>query len=698
MSKINLLDDRIINRIAAGEVVENPASVIKELVENSIDAGATSITIEFSKGGTESIRIIDNGSGMDAVDAKTAFIRHATSKISSADDLDHIATMGFRGEALASISEVSRIVLTTSTGDEGTRIIINGGVCESVKPIGFPRGTTIEVSDLFFNTPARKKFLKSSKGETSSILELCQKFILSHPEVSFRVVNNGRVEMSSSADKSLLGAICTVYSEDSRDELFQTEHTDGNITVNGYVSKPAYSQMNRRKQSFFVNGRYVKSALIASALDEAYKGSLMINKYPWAILNITLPYDAVDVNVHPQKTEVRFADSRSVFNAVVKAVSRVLLPETVLPKLNIVEDEPIKPTKAAAVTVSLTDKFDDEPVADEPKQEAKPTPVELKILSEEKTDTTVSIAPSKPVAFAAEKSKEPVKLVTSSTFDDEPKNETPKPNNGAPTPLFEVTPVAMQMPKMDHVKSENKIPLSVREEVKTYTSPADTNIKPKAAPERDSVLEQRIVPEQIEVVHIQSPEEKTEIVGTLWDTYIICKKGDACYIIDQHAAHERYLYDKYLEEFNSGKVLIQQLLIPEVIEAEPFLIDIITENTDTFAKLGFDVEAFGNRSCIIRGVPSIACEAPFKTIFDEAVELIKQNASTKDLITQAVCKELMRSACKHAVKGNQKLSQAELEYIVNAISQLKGLTCPHGRPIAVVLTKKELEKRFGRIQ
>ena len=222
MSKINLLDDRIINRIAAGEVVENPASVIKELVENSIDAGATSITIEFSKGGTESIRIIDNGSGMDAVDAKTAFIRHATSKISSADDLDHIATMGFRGEALASISEVSRIVLTTSTGDEGTRIIINGGVCESVKPIGFPRGTTIEVSDLFFNTPARKKFLKSSKGETSSILELCQKFILSHPEVSFRVVNNGRVEMSSSADKSLLGAICTVYSEDSRDELFQT--------------------------------------------------------------------------------------------------------------------------------------------------------------------------------------------------------------------------------------------------------------------------------------------------------------------------------------------------------------------------------------------------------------------------------------------------------------------------------------------
>lgn len=692
MSKINLLDDRIINRIAAGEVVENPASVIKELVENSIDAGATSITIDFSKGGTESIRIIDNGSGMDAVDAKTAFIRHATSKISSADDLDHIATMGFRGEALASISEVSRIVLTTSTGDEGTRIIINGGVCESVKPIGFPRGTTIEVSDLFFNTPARKKFLKSSKGETTSILELCQKFILSHPEVSFRVVNNGRVEMSSSADKSLLGAICTVYSEDARDELFATEYTDGNITVNGYVSKPAYSQANRRKQSFFVNGRYVKSALIASALDEAYKGSLMINKYPWAILNVTLPFDAVDVNVHPQKTEVRFADSRSVFNAVVKAVSRVLLPETVLPELEIVEDEPIKPTTAATVTVSLTDKFDDEPVAGEPKQEVIPTPVDVKKPSEEKKAPAVNAAQPKSAAFAEKKQEDAVKLSTSSTFDDEPEKEDLKPNKATPTPLFEVTPVAMQMPKMADIKSQNKIPLSVRENIK------DTASSTAQKPEQKTVPEQITVLEQTEVVNIQSPEEKAEIIGTLWDTYIICKKGDACYIIDQHAAHERYLFDKYLEEFNSGKVLIQQLLIPEVIEAEPFFIDIITENADTFAKLGFDVEAFGNRSCIIRGVPSIACEAPFKTIFDEAVELIKQNASTKDLIVQSVSKELMRSACKHAVKGNQKLSQAELEYIVNAISQLKGLTCPHGRPIAVVLTKKELEKRFGRIQ
>ena len=696
MSKINLLDDRIINRIAAGEVVENPASVIKELVENSIDAGATSVTIEFSKGGTESIRIIDNGSGMDAVDAKTAFIRHATSKISSADDLDHIATMGFRGEALASISEVSRIVLTTSTGDEGTRIVINGGVCESVKPIGFPRGTTIEVSDLFFNTPARKKFLKSSKGETASILELCQKFILSHPEVSFRVINNGRVEMSSSSDKSLLGAICTIYSEDSRDELFKVEHTDGEITVSGYVSKPAYSQMNRRKQSFFVNGRYVKSALIASALDEAYKGSLMINKYPWAILNITLPFDAVDVNVHPQKTEVRFADSRSIFNMVVRAVSKVLLPEAVLPQLNIIEDEPIKQTVAPPVKVSLTDKFDDEPVIPvktqnfddvvAPKAE---TPVKVEISPRFDAPTKPQPTEKLEVAPKITEQTKPVEAVKE-TIKEEPKNpEVKQAQKEAtpfrPTPLYETKQVVMETPKA----SETQVQISsfaVREEPKAFEYTAPQKSAPKS------------MPEQIEVVHIQSPEEKAEIIGTLWDTYIICKKGDACYIIDQHAAHERYLYDKYLEEFNSGKVLIQQLLIPEVIEAEPFLIDIITDNTETFAKLGFDVEAFGNRSCIIRGVPSIACEAPFKTIFDEAVELIKQNASTKDLLMQAVCKELMRSACKHAVKGNQKLSQKELEYIVNAISELKWLTCPHGRPIAVVLTKKELEKRFGRIQ
>lgn len=677
MGKINLLDDRVINQIAAGEVVENPASVIKELVENSIDAGSTSVTIEFSKGGTEYIRIIDNGSGMDESDASAAFIRHATSKISSSDDLQHIATMGFRGEALASISEVSQVELTTSTGDIGTKIIMRAGICESVRQVGFTRGTTIEVSNLFFNTPARRKFLKSLRQETNNILELCSKFMLAHPEISFKVVNNGRLEMRSDARGSVIDAICGVYGPDAKAELIEVSGTFGEINISGYVCKPAFAQLNRKRQSFFVNGRYVKSAIIAAALDEAYKGSLMGNKFPYAVLYISLPYDEVDVNVHPQKTEVRFENSKAVFNAVMSAAAEAISPEDVFPEIKFEDKETEKHTVnvvAPDIEIKISDKFD-EPAPAKPE------------LTEKITDTS---AESEHIDTKNDDIKldHDIKIESKKIPDNSDSAKADAKETKEPVVKSNDTYSSKAVSKSDENKSsEPNTRFSLRESAFAF----DYNI-PKQPPK------------QIEVEYKPENEVKPEeminfnVCGILWDTYIIVQNDDNCYIIDQHAAHERFLYDKYSEEFKAKRVAVQQLLIPEVIDAEPSVIDIISENTEMFAQLGFDIEIFGSNSCIVRGVPSVVCSAPAKTIFNEAVELIKQNKSAANLVNDIVCEELMKSACKHAVKGNQKLSDSEIRFILNAVRSLKGLTCPHGRPIAVTMSRKEMEKRFGRIQ
>ena len=667
MGKINLLDDRLINQIAAGEVVENPASVIKELVENSIDAGSTSVTIEFSKGGTEYIRIIDNGCGMDEEDAHTAFLRHATSKVSSSDDLQHIATMGFRGEALASISEVSRVELTTSTGDIGTQIIMRGGIQESERKLGFPRGTTIEVSNLFFNTPARKKFLKSLRQETNNILELCSKLILAHPDIAFKVVNSGRVEMRSDANGDMLDAICSVYGANIKDEVVPVSKTTNGIKITGYVSKPAYAELNRRKQSFFVNGRYVKSSLIAMALDEAFKGKLMVNKFPFAVLYINLAYSEVDVNVHPQKTEVRFSNTKAVFGAVMSAVEQALMPDDVLPEMKFedeTENESAKIVRAPDVEIQISNKFDDV----EPKKDSRfdvPTKVtpqpHIEVKKEEAFDSIPNINDVK-------LKKDDVIVAPVANEPKDVKSSSEAKSSGA-----EIT--------AKFVLRESRTDFEV---IQPKSKESKQNFADKA---EESIFEE---PRNFSV--------DFKVCGVLWDTYILVQSDDLCCIIDQHAAHERFLYDKYLSDFNAKKVAIQQLLIPEVIDAEPAVIDLIGENTEIFEQLGFDIEIFGNNSCVIRGVPSVTCNAPSRTVFNEALELMKQNLSAENVVRDIVCPELMKSACKHAVKGNQRLSDSEIRFIVEALRSLKGLTCPHGRPIAITISRKEMEKRFGRIQ
>ncbi len=682
MGKINLLDDRLINKIAAGEVVENPASVIKELCENSIDAGSTSVTIEFSKGGTDYIRIADNGSGMDPEDSENAFIRHATSKLKNEEDLEHIATMGFRGEALASISEVSEVELTTSNGETGTQIVIRGGKRVMKKEVGFPRGTTIEVRNLFFNTPARKKFLKSPRQETTNILDLCQHLILANPSVSIRVINGGRPEMRSPGTGKLIDAITAVYGKNVEDELFEVNRQCGSVGVCGYASKPAFAQLNRRRQSFFVNSRYVKAPLLSAALDEAFKNRLMINKYPWAVLSVSLPYEDVDVNVHPQKTEVRFGNSRGVFEAIVNAINSTLDPDDVIPEVKVEEkEEPIALMKAPEITINVSDKFDDtEPIKAD-------TPAE----KEAKEENNVFFR--KAVPFDTE-----IKLETS--FDEVKKDVAPEAKAEEPQ-------ITDEPQKTEQIQRPVFVPRFVPQvQSQTVQRPQNTS-----QPEQIQIPtgKNRTLREAFSGFEYNSgstevgEQEREEyidykLVGVLWDTYIIVQCGEECYVIDQHAAHERFLYDKYTEEFLSRKVLIQQLLIPETVEAEPEVIDVISENSEVFERLGFEVEPFGNRSIIVRGVPSVACEAPFSVVLEEAIELIKHNMSADNVINDLVCQKLMQTACKHAVKGNQKLTDKEIQFILRSIKSLKGLTCPHGRPIAISISRKETEKRFGRIQ
>lgn len=670
MGKISVLDERVINHIAAGEVVENSASIVKELVENSIDAGSTSITVEFAKGGIELLRISDNGSGMDEEDAKAAFIRHATSKVRSVEDLNHIATMGFRGEALASIAEVSEVEMTTSTGDIGTVVLMRGGKCENIRQIGFPKGTSIEVRNLFYNTPARKKFLKSVRQETAAVLELCSRLIMSHPEIAFKVINSGRMELRSRGSGERLDAIAAIYGPGIKSELAEVSGTFGTISLHGYVTTPAYARLNRRAQTFFVNGRYIKNNIISGALDDAFKPYLMQNKYPLAVLFLELPAEEVDVNVHPQKTEVRFGNTRAVFDAVSNIVSQAIRPESVFPELELEKEEIAVPSEhfasappAEPVTITVTDKFDDDE-ADTKVESPIKTPQQAAAALQQKIDQAVNRVSKDNKADFVKEGRAVVEQPQ------QPLEKKPKPE-----------PIIMQRetPSVESVQAKpNPAIQELKEQVVKKQFAFD-----RAFPEYD--------PEA-------KPKMEFQVCGVLWDTYIVVQAENLCYIIDQHAAHERILYDKYLAEYREKKIVIQELLVPEILEAEPFVIDFIGEHIEAFASAGFEIELFGQNSCIIRGVPSILCGASFSTVFEEVVEEMERSGSGKKVIDDIVIETLMQTSCKHAVKGNQKLSDSEIQFILEGFAGGQKFTCPHGRPIAVTMTKRELERRFGRIQ
>ncbi|MCH5209866.1 MAG: DNA mismatch repair endonuclease MutL [Oscillospiraceae bacterium] len=657
MGKIHILDTEVSNKIAAGEVVERPASVIKELVENSIDASASLITVEIKKGGSTYMRVSDNGTGMSADDAKICFLRHATSKVETSDDLDAIYTLGFRGEALSSIGAVSEVELYTKRVEDETGVCVTcrGGEILSSDEAGIPEGTSITVENLFFNTPARRKFLKKDATETGYITDIMTRFVFAHPEISFKLIVDDKEKLFSPGDSSLKNAVYTAYGKDYANGTIPVEYENSGIKLTGLIGKGTLARPKRNYQSFFVNRRYINSRTIIAALENAYKNQIMIGKFPMAVLNIEIEPSQIDINVHPTKLEVKFSDEKAIYDTVYYGVKSALYAIPNVPKIE--------------------------------RNEAK----------EEK--------PFKTEEFKRDESKE--QLTLSDMADALPKNMMRRPE----TPSYN--------PRENHFlkKSENikdnrdtkiaaKKPQPIPEikkrdsfdEIPVWQS-ASLATPPKKQepifPVKD-IKETAPVEEYNESNETVFTDEYFEIVGQVFNSFIIAEKGDEMMFIDQHAAHERLKYEELLSEIKERPILSQMLIEPVIVNLAPGEMSAYRDNKQLFDKMGFEAEEFGDDSVIVRCAPG---EVEMGEVEPLLLELIAQSEELKkELITDKYQRLLYTIACKSAVKANMKMSTMEMEALVRNVLRLKNInTCPHGRPIIITMSKKEIEKEFKRI-
>ena len=645
MKRINVLAPNIANKIAAGEVVERPASVVKELIENSIDAGSTAITVEIMNGGISYIRITDNGSGIDENDVETAFLRHATSKLSAADDLSHIETLGFRGEALASIAAVSKVKMRTRTqaAEYGTMICIEGGVVTAKEPSGCPCGTTIEVSELFFNVPARLKFLKSPRSEAALIGDYVMRLILSNPSVSIKFINNGKTIYQSAGDGSLENAVFCVYGTEVTANLFPVNYDDGYLKLTGYVGSESLARNSRSQQSLFVNHRYIKSATVSYSVQRAFDTRLMHGKFPFFILDMLVSSYEIDVNVHPNKLEIRFKDDQRIGNSVLRAVNAAI---DYLPFDNASGAEPVLKSEA-------------------------PKPEKLYNLFENKHDgDNKSVELSRESAFnSGDKS-------TYVVYSNDKETNVPFISDNTDSVSRVVlhdrgnsSMPAFNFPSVQEVSDSGSIPVF------------SANNDKKRSPEISK-------PEQI--LLCDSPYT---VIGAAFDTYIIVQQQDNLFLIDQHAAHERMLYEKLIKDelrFDS-----QILLVPERITLDPVQYEILCENLERFTELGFSVQPLNGTMIRIDAVPSMVSSNAAGFISD-AVSVIADAGSVSEL--DLVRSKLIQTACKKALKAGDRLEKEEIYEIIEAYKNgATPMTCPHGRPVIISITKTDLQKRFKRI-
>ena len=645
MKRINVLAPNIANKIAAGEVVERPASVVKELIENSIDAGSNAITVEIMNGGISYIRITDNGSGIDENDVETAFLRHATSKLSAADDLSHIETLGFRGEALASIAAVSKVKMRTRTqaAEYGTMICIEGGVVTAKEPSGCPCGTTIEVSELFFNVPARLKFLKSPRSEAALIGDYVMRLILSNPSVSIRFINNGKTIYQSAGDGSLENAVFCVYGTEVTANLFPVNYDDGYLKLTGYVGSESLARNSRSQQSLFVNHRYIKSATVSYSVQRAFDTRLMHGKFPFFILDMLVSSYEIDVNVHPNKLEIRFKDDQRIGNSVLRAVNAAI---DYLPFDNASAAEPVLKSEA-------------------------PKPEKLYSLFENKHD-------------GDNKSFE---LSRESAFDSGDKSTYVVYSNDKETNVPFIS---------DNTDSVSRVVLHDRgnSSMPAFNFPSVQEISdPGSIPVFSANNDKKRSPEISKPEQILLCDSPYTVIGAAFDTYIIVQQQDNLFLIDQHAAHERMLYEKLIRDelrFDS-----QILLVPERITLDPVQYEILYENLERFTELGFSVQPLNGTMIRIDAVPSMVSSNAAGFISD-AVSVIADAGSVSEL--DLVRSKLIQTACKKALKAGDRLEKEEIYEIIEAYKNgATPMTCPHGRPVIISITKTDLQKRFKRI-
>lgn len=656
MKSIAVLDQNTIDKIAAGEVIERPSSIVKELVENAIDAGANAITVEIKEGGISFIRITDNGEGIEASQVPLAFLRHATSKITRVEDLLQVSSLGFRGEALSSIAAVCQVELITKTAGSltGTRYVIEGGTEKSLEEVGAPEGTTFLVRNIFYNTPARKKFLKTAATEAGYIASLMERMALSHPDIAFKFINNNQTKLHTSGNANLKDIIYGIFGRDIAANLLEIHVKDGQTSIDGFIGKPVVSRGNRNYENYFINGRYIKSGIISKAIEDGYKTFMMQHKYPFTALHFTIDGHLLDVNVHPTKMELRFADNQSIYRLVYETVKNGLSHRELIPSVSV-------------------------------KDEAKQDVPELKRQADV------------PEPFEKNRRQEAAFGSTPDSGQDFSK----KALYTSGWNIKEEHPIPRQVE--DFIRDKDTAPAgasdyrhsSPDELMRTYL----TEKKPGTLA-RVSAEVQKNEQEQMELFDekLLSPENirRHRIIGQLFDTYWLVELDDKLYIIDQHAAHEKVLYERTMKNLAEKQFTSQQISPPMILTLNMQEEELLAAYREHFTELGFEIESFGGREYALSAVPANLYGLAEKELFLEMLDGLAEQ--TGRIRAESINEKIASMSCKAAVKGRHRMSAAEAEALIDELLTLENpYNCPHGRPTIISMTRYELEKKFKRI-
>ena len=663
MPQIQVLDQITIDKIAAGEVIERPASIVKELVENSIDAKAASVTVEIQDGGISLIRVTDNGSGIEREDIRNAFLRHSTSKIRKVEDLAHIASLGFRGEALSSISAVTRTELITKTKEDtfGTRYVIEGGVEQSLEDAGAPDGTTFLVRQLFYNVPARRKFLKTPMTEAGHVQDLLMRLALSHPEVAFTFINNGQTKMRTSGNGKLKDVIYSIYGREAAANLIELDYSMDGLVMKGYLGKPVITRGNRNFENYFVNGRYVKNAMLSKAIEDAYKDFLMQHKFPFVVIHCQVDGEKIDVNVHPTKMEMRFQRQQDVYNIVYEGVHRTLLEPELIPQVEAPAPKVISQPKSESPFL-LKPKTAPRPMEKKPEEKEEPhdeayfmKKMKERVLSYHQRNSSAEVAKKEQI-FRPQAQAERIKdaLARAKEVEKQPQKQAEEqPELIRETPVYETKPVTEE-------KAEQ---LNLFEE------------------------------------HLLKREKKAEykLIGQVFETYWLVEFENSLYIIDQHAAHERVLYERTLKEMKNREFTAQYLSPPIILSLSMQEAQVLNENMDRFTRIGFEIEPFGGEEYAVRAIPDNLFGIAKKELLLEMLDDLADGISTS-MTPELIDEKVASMSCKAAVKGNNRLSAQEADALIGELLLLENpYHCPHGRPTIIAMTQRELEKKFKRI-
>ncbi|MEE1516891.1 MAG: DNA mismatch repair endonuclease MutL [Lachnospiraceae bacterium] len=691
MPDIHVLDQNTINQIAAGEVIERPASVVKELLENAIDAKASAVTVEIKEGGIGFIRITDNGCGIEKKDVKIAFLRHSTSKIMSAEDLVTVSSLGFRGEALSSIAAVGQVELITKTKGEltGVRYVIEGGEEKALEEVGVPDGTTFIVRNLFFNTPARRKFLKSAVTEAGYISDIVERIALSHPEVSVRFIVNGQNKLHTSGNGNLKDVIYGVFGRDIAANLLEINQENEFMKISGFIGKPIISRGNRNYENYFINGRYIRSSLISKAIEEAYKPFMMQHKYPFTALHISIDGSLLDVNVHPTKMELRFRNQEQIYPYILKLIGDTLLGKELIPE-SVCDDEKTEKAKINNELKEQKKQVAYKPLAEPFEVNRRSEQIEKKV--ENKPIDNKSNAFSRP-AFSKPIINRDTKPITNNDINikTEDKHKTQLEADNKSTEVFVENKVNI-VASNDNLIKDNDDFITNYKNASNNNENENTEIETKAndiKPEQLTLFEEKLLTKEAREKHI--------LVGQVFDTYWIVQFGDKMFIIDQHAAHEKVLYERTLAKYRERKAISQSINPPIILTLSMSEEAMLKQYMDIFTDFGYEIEHFGGKEYCVRAVPYDLYSISKEDLLMEILDNLSEETGGK-ITPQLITEKIASMSCKAAVKGNNRLSEAEVNKLIDELLTLENpYNCPHGRPTIISMSKYELEKKFKRV-